>query len=312
MGIARDLSVYFDIPFNKKENIINIDAENHEKIFEVIIQNTTACPRYMGRYVEGVKASESPDFIKRRLAACDLRSINFLVDITNYVMLETGHPMHAFDASFFPDKKIIIRNSECVEFCALNENNYNLATTDLVIADSSKAVALAGIIGGSDTEVRESTGAIFLESAYFEPKGIAKTSKRLGLKTDSSSRFEKHADVNMAEYALDMASYLLREYGGDNVKLYSRIDNYPQKEEENTVIFNPEKTEKYLGCKVPAERIEKIIDRLPVDRLGKNLFRIHSCRKDLNIEIDMVEEIAKFYGYDNIEASEISMQAILN
>ncbi|MCK9224875.1 MAG: phenylalanine--tRNA ligase subunit beta [Candidatus Muirbacterium halophilum] len=310
MGIARDLSVFFNIPYNNKKEFINVKSDKNENIFEVKIEDKNACPRYVGRYVEGVSALESPEYIKRRLVACDIRSINFLVDITNYVMLETGHPMHAFDASTFLDKKVIIRYSEKNEFSALNENKYKLNQHDLVIADSKKPVAIAGIIGGIESEVKEKTGAIFLESACFEPKGIAKTSKKIGLKTDSSSRFEKHADVNMAEYAIDLASYLLKKHGGDNIMFFNKIDNYPLKEEEKTVVFNVEKIKKYIGCDIPQERINEIIERLPVDRLGKNLFKIHSCRKDINLEVDIVEEIAKFYGYDNIEAKDINIEAI--
>ncbi|MFA5479773.1 MAG: phenylalanine--tRNA ligase subunit beta, partial [Candidatus Muiribacteriota bacterium] len=306
MGIARDLSIYFDTDFITKEKLTEVKADSAEKVFEVEIKNIESCPRYVGRYVTNIQNVSTPQYMKNRLLACGLRSINFLVDVTNYVMLETGHPMHGFNSSFFPDKKVIIRNSEKTKFNALNEKEYELDENDLVIANSKEAVAVAGIIGGANSELKDNSSEIFLESAFFNNETTAITSRKIGLRTDSSARFEKKANVEMTYYAMNLASFLIKQ-NINQANFYEIIDNYALKQKKNTVKLKLESVEKKLGYTIPENKIASIIKRLPLNEISKGEYEVDFSRSDIEIEEDIIEELAKFYGYENIPDKEIKM-----
>ncbi|PLX17734.1 MAG: phenylalanine--tRNA ligase subunit beta [Candidatus Muiribacterium halophilum] len=307
IGIARDLSVYFNTKLKVKE--IPYLNSKPSKEFEIKIENSEDCPRYIGRYVKNVSKTDSPEYIKNRLVACGMRPIDFLVDVTNYVMLETGHPMHAFDARYFPLKKVVIRKSEGEKFKALNEKEYSLSKDDIVIANEKETVAIAGIIGGQESEIKDDNKEIFLESAMFDHKRIQSTSRKISLKTDSSQRFEKDADINMAMYAMKMASYLINKYIPE-AEFYEIIDSYSKEHQGVYVDFDIEKVNSYLGVKVEKQELESIISRLPIKEVSQNRYEVESCRKDLNIPVDIIEEIAKFYGYDKISKKSMIMEML--
>ncbi|MGM0608718.1 MAG: phenylalanine--tRNA ligase subunit beta [Candidatus Muiribacteriota bacterium] len=298
IGVARDLAVYFDKDFNPFKDVeVNSNIDKDE--FEVIIENKEACPRYMGRFIKGIKTARTPTKIVNRLQMCGLRSINFLVDITNYIMLETGQPMHAFDASLFKDKKVFVKNADEISFNALNEKKYNLNNDDLVISSSDEAVAIAGVIGGANSEVSDSTSEVFLESAFFSQDNVSITSRRAGVWTDSSARFEKGTDVNMVDYAIKYASKLIKD-NIEGAEFYNIIDSFPGSIQKNKVKFPYESIEKLLGYKIPSDEVKRILNRLPVEEKGEDLLEVDFCRPDLQIKEDFIEEIAKFYGFDKI------------
>jgi len=307
IGIARDLSVYFNCRLKDRtpDEVMGSD----EDIFRVIIENSEDCPRYVGRFVRNIRRVDTPIYIKNRLIASGLRPIDFRVDVTNYVMLETGHPMHAFDSDCFREKTVSIRRSKGETFSALNEKKYKLIHDDIVITNGKETVALAGIIGGQESEIKEENKELFLESAMFNHKKIQSTSRRIGLKTDSSQRFEKNADINMAMHAMKLASHIIKKEIPE-AEFFNIIDNYPNRFKNTMIEFEPSEVSSYLGIHIPEDDIDSIIERLPITKIENNRFKVESSRKDLEIPVDMIEEIAKFYGYDKISKKVMKMEMI--
>ena len=246
-GIARELSAAFKTPMKLPPH--EIEGEQPVSDFSVEILNPDLCNRYTGRVITGVKISDSPEWMKSRLEKCGIRSINNVVDVTNYVLLEFGHPLHAFDADLLKGRKIIVATpgtfKESASAALTKENaggakapeNMKMKTLDgaereiphnsLLIWDSVRPVAVAGVMGGANTEVSERTTDVFLESAYFDPASIRKTSKRLGLSSESAYRFERGTDIEFLEKALDRAALLIRETAGGTI--HKIIDVYPVK-----------------------------------------------------------------------------------
>ncbi len=302
IGVAREISA----GTGKSLKILSTTIEKPDDSVptpNIEIQNTEDCPRYSSRIMVDVEVRESPEWLKRRLELCGIRPINNIVDITNYVLLEVGHPMHAFDLDELKENRIIVRNARNGEkILALDGREYELMDDMLVIADAERPVAIAGIIGGEETGITEKTKRILLESAYFNPVSIRQTSKKLGVSTESSYRFERGADWDATMLALDRAVELIQELAGGKVS--KPVDVFPKKFEKRTVSFSPKTVSDRIGIQITEENQIEILERLGFtvearepDRIT---VRVPSFRGDVSIEEDIVEEVARIYGYDNI------------
>ncbi|NJC89216.1 MAG: phenylalanine--tRNA ligase subunit beta [Desulfuromonas sp.] len=276
----------------------------------VTILDPDLCPRYAARLIEGVAIAPSPAWLVRKLEAVGMRSINNVVDVTNFVMMELGHPLHAFDFHFLRDRCIVVRRAhdgDC--FTTLDGQVRTLMADDLVICDGEGPVALAGIMGGENSEVRPETVDILLESAYFSPATIRRTSKRLGLHTESSHRFERGADVDMVPLALDRAAALITELAGGRVAA-GMIDAYPSPLPKRQLIISAQRTSQQLGVEVDASEIQRVLNGIGLTsdfvldrRDGALLVDVPHFRPDIEREIDLVEEVARLIGYERIPAT---------
>ncbi|WP_428897212.1 phenylalanyl-tRNA synthetase beta chain [Parelusimicrobium proximum] len=297
-GVAREIATLLNIPL-KKQEIKNIEGKG-EKI-KVNILDTAACPRYSGRVIKNAKNTESPDWMKARLAAMGTNPKNALVDITNYVLYDIGHPLHAFDISDVDGREINVRFArEGEEFTALDGSELKLNETNLVISGKEKASALAGVMGGIGSGIKESTTEVFIESAYFYPPVINKTAKAYGMSSESSQRFERGADIEAAAEALAKATALTLEIcGGEAGEV---TDEYPAKYKPAEIVFTPSEINKILGIEVPEDKMKGVFSSLASEfKAGdKWLFTAPSWRRDLNTKWDLAEEAARFYGFENI------------
>lgn len=336
IGIARELSVAFKIPLKIPAH--EIKGEQPVPDFSIEILSPELCNRYAGRLIKDVRISDSPEWIKSRLEKCGIRSINNVVDITNYVLLEFGHPLHAFDADTIKGKKIIVGtpdafkkscqklpplipplprgggegvNARLSELPGATERRTIFKTLDgverglpedaLLIWDNVRPIAIAGIMGGSDTEVLDKTKNIFLESAYFEPFSVRRTSKRLNLASESSYRFERGTDIEFLVNALNRAALMIREIAGGTV--HEIIDEYPVKYIARPVEARYGKINKILGTELSNVKILEILKRLGISADDKgDVFIVYppAHRRDIQGESDIAEEIARFYGYDMV------------
>ena len=302
LGVARELGILLNKPVKLPE-IKDLPAQG--KSLEVEIQNPQGCGRYLGRIIRGVKNAVSPEWMQTRLSAMGLNPKNALVDITNYVMFELGHPLHAFDLREVKGSKIIVRNAQNGEkFVVLGGRELTLDENSLLIADTEKATALAGIMGGMDSGIKEDTQDIFIEAAYFNPPTINKTSKKFAISSDSSQRFERGTDIEGALTAMRRASELFVQICGG---VPSEInDVYPQKFENTTVSFTPAEINAILGTHLEEEKLKAIFSRLAAQFDGSGCiwkFQAPTHRRDLNHKWDLAEEAARFAGYDNIPVS---------
>lgn len=301
VGIAREAAATFRKEFKYpviKVEEIGGDANDYAS---VEIKDTNLCSRYAARIVKNVKIEPSPKWMQKKLVACGIRPINNIVDITNYVLLEMGQPMHAFDLDKLEENSIIVRTANDGEkIVSLDGEERELDASMLVIADSKKPVAIAGVMGGENTKVTEDTKTLLFESANFEGTNIRFTSKKLGLRSDSSTKFEKYLDPNNVEEAMNRACQLVVELGAGEV-VSGMIDNYPNKRVEKTINYSPEKINKLLGTDISEDEMIKIFEMIEckVDK-EKGLVTAPTFRPDLEREADLAEEVARFYGYDNI------------
>jgi phenylalanyl-tRNA synthetase beta chain len=273
----------------------------------VTILDADLCPRYAARLIEGVRVGPSPDWLVRRLEAVGMRSINNVVDVTNFVMLELGHPLHAFDFHCLRDRRIVVRRAQDGDrFTTLDGQARTLLANDLVICDGEGPVALAGIMGGENSEIRPETVDILLESAYFQPSAIRRTSKRLGLHTESSHRFERGADVEMVPLALDRATALIVELAGGSVAK-GMIDAYPQPLPRRQVAISAARASNLLGIAIDAAEIRRVLGGIGLNGAPSAagdtetvLIEVPHFRPDIEREIDLVEEVARLIGYERI------------
>lgn len=299
LGVARELGVLL----NKPVKLPQIPAfQTQGEALHVEIQAPQACPRYIGRVIRGVKNTESPEFMKERLAAMGLNPKNALVDITNYVMFELGHPLHAFDRTEVDGDKVIIRFAHPGEkFTVLDGRELELAENSLVIADNQKATALAGIMGGLNSGIRENTQDVFLEAAYFDAPTINKTVKKFGVSSDSSQRFERGTDIEGALLAMNRATQLICQICGGTPSALA--DEYPEKFQNPEVVFTAQDINNILGTQLEAQTLKGIFSRLGASFTVDGdtwVFRAPSFRRDLTTKWDLAEEAARFVGYDAI------------
>ena len=309
IGVARDLYAYLrhnNIPCSFKMPDVSAWADSDEG--EAIPMEVTAAdgaPRYTGTTIRGVKVAPSPEWLQKKLLAIGLRPINNIVDITNFVLHEVGQPLHAFDASKIFGGKVIVRRAEEGEkFVTLDGVERTLSAADLMIANTEKSMCLAGVFGGEESGVTETTTDVFLESAYFNPVSIRKSSKRHGLKTDASFRYERGADPLVVEYAAKRAALLILELAGG--KIEGRMQQfYPEKIEKKVVDLDYSRIENFVGKKIGAQVIEDILESLAYEFIEKSesgaKVAVPSYMIDVYRECDIVEEILRIYGYNNIE-----------
>lgn len=304
IGIARDIATSANTEMTKPEAVPNESDRDVGDFVKVNILDKEKCPRYSARYIENIKIKPSPLWLVQQLESVGIRSINNVVDVTNYVMMETGQPLHAFDYKFVEGGEINVRCAKDGEkFTTLDEKKHKLNPEALLICDKEKAVALGGIMGGLNSEVSADTKSVLLESAYFNPKNIRRTSKHLSISTESSKRFERGVDPNGALYALNRAAGLIVKLGeGDVAK--GCIDAYPAEIGPIKIKLRTERVELLLGIKIPASEIKSILERLDFVVVGENEFTVEvpTFRPDVTLEADLIEEVARIYGFDNIPA----------
>lgn len=304
IGVARMLSAALKIPLKTPEISIKKTSGKAAAEVKVTITAKEICPRYTARVIKGVKLGASPFKMQLRLKSAGVRPINNIVDITNYVLLELGHPLHAFDKKLISGNHIIVRRAEKGEkITTLDGLTRELSADMLVIADEEKAVALAGIMGGNNSEINASTTEVLLESAFFNAVNIRKTSKEINLSTEASFRFERGMDHEGMLKALNRAAYLLQEHCCGEVS-DGIIDIYPEKIKTREITTRYERVRKLLGTDIPDSEMLGISERLGFNILAKDetgfTAEVPSFRVELDREIDMIEEIAQIYGYEKI------------
>ncbi len=304
IGVARDLAALFDRDLKIPELVYTDEGDEVNKTAAVIIEDETNCPRYIAKVVNDVKIKESPKWLKERLEKIGLRPRNNIVDITNFVLHECGQPLHAFDLDKLAGQKIIVKSTKSESnFTTLDSKERKLPANTLMICDGDKEVAIAGVMGGENSEITESTKNILIESAYFNPSSIRRTSKALGLSTDASYRFERGTDPNITKYAAERCARLIEQLAEGKI-VDGLIDIYPKVIYPKEIELRFSRTTKILGYEVPAEKIKSILSRLglaiKVLDEDKLLVSVPTYRPDIEREIDLIEEIARINGYDNI------------
>lgn len=310
IGIAREAAVTLGKELKYPQ--ITVNGSDEEMKFEIDVQ-TELCKRYCGKVIKDVKVGPSPYWMQRRLIEAGMRPINNIVDITNYVMLELGQPLHAFDLEDIKYNKMIVKLAqEGEKFTTLDGVERTLTSDMLVIGNQDKTLDLAGIMGGENSEVKDNTTSIFLEGANFAKENIRATSKKLGLRTEASSRFEKGIDVNLTEAAVNRACQLIEELGCGTV-LNGMLDYYPKKEEAQKITANPERINKLLGVNVPMDQFINILERLEFKcnliSSDKLELEVPSFRLDICEDADILEEVARIYGYENIPSATLEGNA---
>lgn len=303
-GLAREAAATYHVPLNlKKPTFQGIDG-NIQDALQVEIQNKEKCPRYAAGIVKNVKIAPSPRWMRERLRASGVRPINNLVDITNYVMLEYGQPMHAFDLRYVKDGKIVVRNAaEGETITTLDGVTRTLSPEMLVIADAEKPIAVAGVMGGEYSGIMEDTNTVVFESAYFEPVQVRRTAKKLGMRTDASARYEKGLDPEGCLRTLERAFELVELLGaGEPVRTHIAL-NYNQKQ-RNRIPFDPDWINKFLGTDISREEMCDTMKMLEIEVDGDTCIS-PSFRIDLERPADLAEEVARIYGYNNIPSTVI-------
>jgi len=308
LGVARDLSAIFNLDLRVPKIEYQESQQNINQLAKVEIEDQINCPRYSATVVTGVTIKESPEWLKNKLSKIGLRPINNVVDVTNFILHEMGQPLHAFDLDQLANKKIIIKNlSEELNFTTLDSKERILPEGTLMICDGNREVAIAGVMGGENSEVTASTKNILIESAYFNPTSIRKTSKNLQLSTDSSYRFERGTDPSNTLFAAQRAAQIIASIAGGEIAK-GVIDEYPRKIQQKEVTLRLNHLKKLLGYEITKSDVIKIFQKLGINLLkdmGEALEVIVPLfRPDIEREADLIEEVARIAGYDNIPVIE--------
>ncbi|MDE0010710.1 MAG: phenylalanine--tRNA ligase subunit beta [Candidatus Poribacteria bacterium] len=303
IGVAREVRAETGNPLKFPNVDLRESDTDIQELTSVTIDAPDLCPRYAARVIQGVKVGESPTWLQQRLESVGVGVINNIVDVTNFVLMEYGQPLHAFDYHKLGENRIVVRRaSDGEQLTTLDEVNRELTTDMLVIADAEKPVALAGIMGGYDSEITETTCDVLLESAYFNPSRVRATAKVLGINTEASYRFERGADPEAVLAALDRAAQLIAELAGGTV-CKGIVDVYPGEKPLRKIQIRPNRVNFVLGTEIEAAEMEQILSRLGFDvEASGSAYQvtIPTFRSDITREIDLIEEIARVYGYDNI------------
>jgi phenylalanyl-tRNA synthetase beta chain len=303
IGIAREASVLYSVPLQVPNPVLKTSKESVHEVLKVENRFTEACPRYTARVIRGVKIGPSPEWFAKRLRALGIRPINNVVDATNYVMMECGQPLHAFDLARVGSGQIIIRPATDKEnFQAIDHRSYVLDSQMVVIADDKRPLALGGVMGGVDSEVTESTVDLLIEAASFVPMGIRRTARKLKLHSPSSHRFERHIDPNGLDWASLRCCHWILEFAGGQL-LDGLIDTSPQAKPLAQVQLRRSRVSQVLGIDVPWSQCVEILTRLGCKvQVDQDTLEVlaPSYRQDLTREADLIEEIARIYGYDAI------------
>ena len=313
IGVARDLAAVLSLEKNKKvkidwPSVKDFKTDHTNSPIKIEVENTAACPRYVGLRLSNIKVTDSPDWLQNHLKAIGLAPINNIVDITNYVLHELGQPLHAFDADKIKGDKVVVKTlPNKTKFKTLDEKVRELHDHDLMICDENHGMCIAGVFGGIDSGVSEKTTEVFLESAYFNPVWVRKTAKRHGLNTDASFRFERGIDPELTVYAIKRAALLMKEIAGATISS-EVIDIYPEKMAPFKVEFNKKRCDSLIGKSIKNETVKFILDTLDIKVLEEKgddwLLEVPQYRADVTREADVVEEILRIYGFNNIEIPE--------
>ncbi|MCX4268538.1 MAG: phenylalanine--tRNA ligase subunit beta [Lachnospiraceae bacterium] len=301
LGIAREAAVTFHKKFIPPVVTETGNKEDIHDFISVEVRDKELCPRYCARMVKNIKLAPSPEWMQRRLAACGIRPINNIVDITNYVMEEYGQPMHAYDMATLEGKKIVVsRAEEKEEFQTLDGQVRKLDSSILMIRDGVKAVGIAGVMGGENSKITDDVKDMLFEAACFDGTNIRLSAKKVGLRTEASGKFEKGLDPNNAEQAIQRACQLIEELGAGEV-VGGMIDIYDMPREPKRILFDPNWINKLLGTCIAEQEMLTIFEQLELgyDAASKEVI-VPTFRQDLECEADLAEEVARFYGYDNI------------
>lgn len=305
MGLAREAAATFEIPFNPKKPLPVNGIEDINDYLKVSITAPDKCYRYVGGVVKNVRVKPSPRWMRERLRACGVRPINNIVDITNYVMLEHGQPMHAFDLRYLEGNEVIVRNaSKSEKITTLDGEERQLSEEMLVIADSKKPVAVAGVMGGEYSGIMDDTNTIVFESACFNGSSVRTTAKKLGMRTEASGRFEKQLNPNDCDICLYRALELVKELDAGDI-IEGVVDCDHSNKEPNTLEFNPDWVNNFIGIDVSADEQKNILEKIGF-KVENNIITVPSFRIDIEHQADISEEIARFYGYENIPNRELS------
>ena len=310
-GVAREVAAIYRLRVNPLRPALKESAEKVATAASVSIESPELCGRYTARVLRGVKVQPSPDWLKQRLEAIGQNSINNVVDVTNYVMMELGQPMHAFDLDKLAERRVIVRRARAGEkIKTLDGADRTLTKEMCVIADAARAIAIAGVMGGAESEIGFASKNILLESAWFEPISVRRTSKALGLRTEASYRFERGADLEMAEVASRRAAELILQVAGGEL-LEGVIDVYPGREAEKKIVLTREELLRVMGADIPDRDIEEILGALGFHPMrsdehrgaAESLLAVWECRQpswrqDVTRGIDLIEEVARHYGYE--------------
>lgn len=304
LGVARDLAAYLKIPVIMPD-LSGFKVQNQDLNIPVIVEDKDACPRYSSLSISGISIKESPEWLKDKLNAIGVRPINNVVDVTNFVLHELGQPLHAFDAAAISGNKVLVKKLAVgTVFRTLDEVDRKLSADDLMICNADEPMCIAGVFGGISSGVKQSTTKIFLESAWFNPVSVRKTSKRHGLKTDASFRFERGTDPDMTVTALKRAAILIQELAGGQIS--SEIsDIYPSPVKPFSVEISFKNVSRLIGKIIPADEIRATLLGLGIkisseDSDGMKL-EVPAYKVDVTREVDIIEEILRIHGYDNVE-----------
>lgn len=304
LGTARDIAAFLKMGIIKPD-VSAFKVDNHDLHIDVVVENADACQRYSGVTISGVEVKESPKWLKEKLAVIGIRTINNVVDVTNYVLHGLGQPLHSFDADAIKGGKIIVKTGlEGTVFKTLDDVERKLSADDLMICNAEEPMCIAGVFGGAESGVKESTKNIFLESAYFNSVSVRKTSKRFGLKTDASFRFERGTDPDITVFALKYAALLIKEVAGGSISS-DILDFYPAPLQPYNVEVSYKSIDRLIGKSIPQEEIKAIITALDIEIVtetteGLSLI-VPPYRVDVTRDVDVIEEILRIYGYNNIE-----------
>ena len=304
LGTARDIAAFLKIAI-RKPDVSVFKVDNHDLTIKVVVENEQACPRYSGITISGVGVKESPQWLKDRLGVIGIRAINNIVDATNYVLHDLGQPLHAFDADEIKGRTVIVTNCpEGTPFITLDGVGRKLSADDLMICDADGPLCIAGVFGGIGSGVKATTKSIFLESAYFNAVSVRKTAKRHGLKTDASFRFERGTDPDMTVFALKRAALLIQQVAGGVIS--SEIsDHYPTPVGPFDVNVSYKNIDRLIGKAILHNEIKGIITALDIkviDETAEGLsLKVPPYRVDVTRDVDVIEEILRIYGYNNIE-----------
>ena len=304
LGIAKEISVVLDTEFKAPEISYKTVGGDINDYISVSVKNSDLCPRYMGRMIKNLRIAESPDWMKKAIISAGMRPINNIVDITNFVMLETGQPMHAFNYNDLKDKKIIVRNAcEGEKIVTLDGKEFNLTGDMLVIADGKNPSCLAGIMGGKESEIENDTTDLFLESAKFRRDSVRHTAHTLGIRTESCARFEKGTDINNVEYAMNRALSLIYELNAGDI-IDGAADIHGDLPENRIIKTTTDKVLELIGVDVPKDTMVSILNKLGLEtKLSGNEMTVSvpSMRDDVEGRADLAEEIMRIYGYSHIK-----------
>lgn len=304
LGTARDIAAFLKAEISRPD-VSAFKVDNTSRTIPVTVEAQAACPRYASLTISGVKVQDSPQWLKERLAVIGVRSINNVVDVTNYVLHELGQPLHAFDADAIDGNQVLVKTyAEGTTFVTLDDVERKLSADDLMIGNTEGPMCIAGVFGGARSGVNESTTTVFLESAYFNPVSVRKTSKRHGLKTDASFRFERGVDPDITVYALKRAALLIQEVAGGVVS--SEIsDIYPSPVQPFSVEVTYRNIDRLIGKAIGQDTIKSIIKALDIQVVNESAeglsLLVPPYRVDVTREVDVIEEVLRIYGYNNIE-----------